>query len=282
MKVLPFTIPKLKRDLIILQRDEGASFYDLLHQHEEIQLSYIEEGEGTLVVGDTVGFYQPGDIIVLGADLPHVFRSNQNSKVGSKMLSIFFTKNSFGANFFEIEELKSLSSFFDRTENGFKIISNQKRIFASFETIFKATRLQRFILFFQLLGQINSAKFEVLSSFHSKKKYGDREGRRMSAVYDYTINHFQQPISLDEIAQEAAMTKNAFCKYFKKRTNKTYITFLNELRIEESCRLMNTGTELNIAEIAEKSGFRNISNFNRKFREIKNSTPREYKANLSL
>ena len=76
MKVLPFTIPKSKRDSLILQEDKGASFYELLHQHEEFQISYIKEGEGTLIVGDSVNFYSEGDIIVLGENIPHVFKSN--------------------------------------------------------------------------------------------------------------------------------------------------------------------------------------------------------------
>ncbi|WP_337994843.1 helix-turn-helix domain-containing protein [Polaribacter ponticola] len=73
------------------------------------------------------------------------------------------------------------------------------------------------------------------------------------------------------------MTKNAFCKYFKKRTNKTYISFLTELRIENACKLLNSNKDLSIAEIAFKSGFNNISNFNRKFKELKKVTPLKYR-----
>jgi len=73
------------------------------------------------------------------------------------------------------------------------------------------------------------------------------------------------------------MTKNAFCKYFKKRTNKTYVTFLNELRIEEACKLLQAKNEFTIAEIAEFTGFQNISNFNRKFKQLIKKTPKEYK-----
>ncbi|MCF6308445.1 MAG: AraC family transcriptional regulator [Flavobacteriaceae bacterium] len=94
------------------------------------------------------------------------------------------------------------------------------------------------------------------------------------------MSNFQKPITLDRISEEAAMTKNAFCKYFKKRTNKTYTTFLNELRIEKACSLLQTNTEHTIAEIAEKSGFQNISNFNRKFKLIKLVSPRVYKRNF--
>jgi AraC-like DNA-binding protein len=124
---------------------------------------------------------------------------------------------------------------------------------------------------------LKQSKVEPLSSFISDRKYSDNEGRRMSAVLEFTMNHFQKEITLDTISQEAAMTKNAFCKYFKKRTNKTYVTFLNELRIEEASKLLKAEKELSITQIAESCGFQNISNFNRKFRHIKGKTPRDFR-----
>jgi len=277
MKVLPFTIPKPKRDSLILQEDKGASFYASLHQHEELQISYIKQGEGTLLVGDTVSFYKAGDIIVLGENLPHVFKSDVVKSDVSIMLSIFFTKHSFGSTFFDTEELKSLRSFFKKAENGFKISNINSSISSPFEKLYAQSKLDRFITFFTLLKGINKQSYESLSSFVSTKKYNDAEGKRMSAVFEYTINNYQREISLAVIAREAAMTKNAFCKYFKKRTNKTYVTFLNELRIEEACKMLQTQQELSVAEVAESSGFQNISNFNRKFKGLKGKTPREYR-----
>ena len=89
----------------------------------------------------------------------------------------------------------------------------------------------------------------------------------------YSMEHFNEPISLEDISAVAAMTKNAFCKYFKKRTNKTYMQFLNELRVEQACKLLMNRTDLTIAEIAERCGFQNISNFNRQFKTVKKMTP---------
>jgi AraC-like DNA-binding protein len=196
------------------------------------------------------------------------------------MKSVFFTKATFGSDFFEIEELKPLQSFFKKAENGFKVISNKKNTHKIFDQLFIGSKLDRFILFFQLLKLLKQSKVEPLSSFISDKKYSDNEGRRMSAVLEFTMNHFQKEISLETISQEAAMTKNAFCKYFKKRTNKTYITFLNELRIEEASKLLQVEKDLSISEIAEACGFQNISNFNRKFRQIKGKTPRDFRKRL--
>jgi len=244
MKVLPFTIPKPKRDALILQEDKQASFYEFLHQHQEFQISLIEQGQGTLIVGDSIGFYNSGDVIVLAGKLPHVFKSNIELDHNSHMLSVFFTETSFGDGFFDTEELKSLISFFKKAENGFRVTSADKKITSIFQKLQKVSKLDRFILFIELLKRINNANYEALSSFISEKKYTDNEGQRMSAVFQYTMTHFREKISLEEIAREAAMTTNAFCKYFKKRTRKTYITFLNELRIEEACKLLREEAEM--------------------------------------
>ncbi|MBX2826783.1 MAG: AraC family transcriptional regulator [Flavobacteriaceae bacterium] len=280
MKVLPFTIVKSGKDTIFLQEDKADQFYGLLHQHEEFQISYVKEGKGSLIVGDSANRFEEGEIIVLGGNLPHVFKSAAKENKVCHMLSVFFTPDSFGEGFFGIEELKTLNSFFRKAENGFKISKPNQGIATVFEQLSNATKLERFLLFIQLLKLVNTGKYEVLSSFHhgdSATKYSDNEGQRMNAVFQYTMNHFREKITLDTVAQEAAMTPNAFCKYFKNRTRKTYVAFLNEIRIEEACKLLKDHPEMNIAEVAENSGYRNISNFNRTFKEQKDETPFQYR-----
>ena len=277
MKVLPFTITKTKRDALIFQEDRGRSFYAMLHQHEEIQISYIKEGEGTLIVGDTVNYFSEGDIVVLGEQIPHVFKSKSNQKNISQMFTIFFNRSSFGKNFFEIEELSSLDSFFRRSENGFRVNSNLNEIRSILEELKLSSKIDRFIRFFQLLSLINSSEYSTMSTFVFPKKYNDNEGKRMRVVFEYSINNLHEEIRLDTIAAKAAMTKNAFCKYFKKRTNKTYITFLNEIRIEEACKSLLSNEDISIAAVAESCGFKNMANFNRKFKQVKGMTPSDFK-----
>ena len=277
MKVLPFKIPKPNNDALIYQEDHQKIFYDKFHQHEEIQLSYIAEGEGTLVVGDTINDFKKDDVLVIGSYVPHVFKSDKGSKKKSLMLTLFFTKDSFGDAFFEIDDLKKLSPFFKRAEHGFKANSHKQKLMSHFLKLKTQSKFQRFVTFIKLLDILSKSKHQRLSSYKYDKHYSDTEGRRMSAVMEYTINNFQNTIYLDDIAKVAAMTKNAFCKYFKKRTNKTYIQFLNELRIEHAIKLLNQDKDSSIAEIAEKSGFSNISNFNRQFKKFKSQLPSELK-----
>lgn len=280
MKVLPFKITKPNNDALIYQEDRETVFYDKYHQHEEIQLSYIAEGQGTLVVGDTISDYKKGDILVIGAYVPHAFKSDQNTTQKSLMLSLFFTKDAFGESFFDIEELKKLHLFFKRAEHGFKVTSHKQKLYESFIKLKAKSKFERFLQLLYMLNILSKVKYQSLSSYKYDKQYSDTEGKRMRAVMEYTMNNFQKPIYLDHIAQVSAMTKNAFCKYFKKRTNKTYIQFLNELRIEHACKLLAQEKDMSIAEIAERSGFSNISNFNRQFKLYKLITPTAYEISL--
>ncbi|WP_372755770.1 helix-turn-helix transcriptional regulator [Mariniflexile sp.] len=277
MKVLPFKIPKPEHDGLIFQVDYTPLFYDKLHQHEEIQISYILQGEGTLVIGDSISHFKKDDVLIIGSHLPHVFKSDVNVTTVSHMLTVFFTKSSFGSHFFELAELNELQPFFKRAKHGFKATTHIKIIKELFLQLENASKFKRFLVLLELLQTASKSQYKSLSSFIYDKKYTDNEGYRMRNVFEFTMNNFDKEISLITIAQIANMTNNAFCKYFKKRTNKTYIQFLNELRIEHACKLLISNKDYSITQIAEASGFNNISNFNRQFKAIKKLNPSDFK-----
>jgi AraC-like DNA-binding protein len=277
MKVFPFKIPKPKEEALIYQEDREVVFYGKLHQHEEIQISYIANGEGNILVGDTITGYQKGNLIVLGSNLPHVFRSETNTDETSVMMSLFFTADSFGNNFFDLPEFKILESFFTDIKNGFKIDAISQKTVNQFKKLKKANEFDRFILFFKIIKSICLLEKKALSNFIYDKPFTDREGKRMQLVFDYVMTNYQRDISLEEIASLSNMTKNAFCRYFKLRTNKTFFQFLIDIRIERASKLLLKNRELSVIEIAELCGFNNISNFNRKFKELKHSSPLQYR-----
>ncbi|WP_147676640.1 AraC family transcriptional regulator [Algibacter pacificus] len=277
MRALPFKIPKPNQDALIYQVDLEVAFYDKLHQHEEIQVSLIVEGEGALIVGDSINYYTKNDVVVIGSNIPHLFKSDTTRSDSSKMITLFFTKSSFGKDFFELEELKKLDPFFKSAKHGFKVTSNLNPIKDCFFRLEHADKLDRFLILLEVLKLCAISTHKGLSSFISNKKYTDNEGNRMRNIFEYTINNYSKEVSLKTIAEVANMTKNAFCKYFKKRTNKTYFQFLNELRIENSCKHLLEDKDTSITEIAEKVGFNNMSNFNRQFKTIKKMSPSEFR-----
>jgi len=280
MKVLPFKIPKSSTDTLIIEEDIGHMFYDKLHQHEEVQLSYIVSGKGTFIVGDTIKNYETNDILIFGSNVPHVLKSDVESNVSSHMISVFFTLNSFGVEFFDLPEFQKAKNFISKAELGLKLKDIDLK--EKFTAIAKESKLKRFMLFLEILDKMMQSDLETVASFSTKKVYTDNEGKRMSAIFDLALNNYHKDISLDEVAEVAIMTPNAFCRYFKQRTNKTFIQFLTEIRIEKSCKLLSKNNEFSIAEIAYQCGFKNISNYNRKFKSTKNSTPTDYRKRMSL
>lgn len=277
MKVLPFKIPKPEKGSLYIQVDVGKTFYDKLHQHQEFQISCIVEGEGTYIIGDCVGAFKPNDIFVLGENLPHVFKNDLTVKKEAAMISLFFSKHAYGTGFFEFPEFEHLHKIFSAASLGFKVLSNKKELSKLLKGIIKAPKFRQFTSFLEILNLIASAEIITLSSLINLKKYDGNEGKRMSAIFKYTMDNFQKEISLQEIAAVANMTSNAFCRYFKQRTSKTFVNFLIDIRIGHACQLLTRNNDLNITEISYKSGFNNLANFNRKFRAIKGVTPSEYR-----
>lgn len=277
MKILPFKIPKPKNEALVYQIDREQVFYDQLHQHGEIQISYVEKGAGSLIVGDSINEYKAGDILVIGSFIPHVFRSDTRIKEESLMHTLFFDQDSFGKDFFRLTDLSSIQNFFDKSEFGILIHSRKRNIIPLFHALSHQNKVEQIASLLMIINQINKSKTTPLSSFVYRKSYTDDEGKRMSKVYDYVMEHYQDPITLDEIAEKANMSKNAFCRYFKKRTNKTFFQFLIEIRIENACKLILKNPELSISVIAEQCGFNNIANFNRKFKAFKQCTPTQYR-----
>ncbi|WP_062054612.1 AraC family transcriptional regulator [Aquimarina longa] len=282
MKILPFTIPKIDTDTLIIQEDKGASFYNIFHQHEEIQMSLILSGEGSLIVGDTITNYKADDILVFGSQLPHVLQS-ASSVEDSHMISIFFTKKSFGDDFFKLREFSHLSNFFDAISYGVKVILEKEALKKEFLKIQKTkNRLERFIIFLQILRLFYVAEVRTLSSSIVKKKYTDSDGKRIADVFQFVMNNFHTDITLQEASNIASMTPNAFCRYFKQHTNKTFFQFLTEIRIENSCRILSKKPDASISEASYASGFKNVSNFNRKFKSLKGVTPSQYRKDLYI
>ena len=276
MKVFPFKIPKPENETLVVQEDHVPVLYDKLHQHQEIQISLIKKGEGSFIIGDHVGEFGEGDIFIIGENLPHVFH---NDPIDGKvhMVSLFFMKSSYGNDFFKLPEFKSLDSLFQLSAQGIQLDGPSDSLIRLIEKLTILTKLDRFISFMEILKAISKERFNTLSSAIHNKSYGEEEGKRMRDIFEFSLDNYHQNISLEQVASVANMTPNAFCRYFKQRTNKTYMNFLLDIRIGNACKLLTKKTDLSIAEISYKSGFNNLTNFNRKFKFIKGITPSEFR-----
>jgi len=276
MKVQPFQILKPLNENLLVQVDKSKTFYNQLHQHNEIQLSLILKGNGKLIIGDSIHQFKDGDFFALGANSPHVFKSD-NTIAQVHMISLFFTDKTFGDDFFQLSDLEETRAFFDSVKDGFQVLSGIEAIHQLMLQLPHDTKLSKLIAFFTLLKLLIATDKKPLTSFVYPKETGTVAGERMQIIFDYVLHNFQKEIKLHTIAGLIYMTPNAFCKFFKQRTNKTFFQFLIELRIEHSCQLLQRKRDLAIAEISEASGFKSISNFNRKFKLLKGIIPSQYR-----
>ncbi len=288
MKALPFKIPKTEQTSFHTQIDLEAYFYDTLHQHPEIQVTLIEESHGTLIYGDYLGSFQPGDVFVIGPNAPHVFRNDSsyyksNSQVHAKALTFFFDRDTLGAPFLELPEAKDLVNFIDQSGRGLKLTGEGlEPLRQSIRSLFNQVGLDRIISLIEVLKQLSlSEDFEFLSGHLQTKKMSELEGKRLNDIFNFTMQAYDRPIQLGEVAEVANMTSTAFCRYFKQHTRKTYLDFLNEYRIGQACKLL-AEKDKPIAQIAFDCGFNNLSNFNRKFKVVMSMTPREFVTSRKL
>ncbi|MGJ8735688.1 AraC family transcriptional regulator [Zobellia laminariae] len=278
MKVHPFQIPKPLHQNLIVQVDREMVFYDKLHQHAEIQLTLIVKAKGKLIVGDSIHPFEDGDFFVIGPHSPHLFKNDSTDEIAHR-ISLFFTETTFGESFFELPDLEELHPLFNVSKEGFQVLGDTKDIQNAMKQLPNLQKLERFICFFNLLKNLCYADKKTLTNFVSSKKMGSSQGERMQTIFDYVVTHFQNEINLDTVSSKVHMTPNAFCKFFKQHTNKTFFQFLIELRIEHACQLLNRADDQNsILEISEQSGFSSISNFNRQFKKLKGVIPSRFAA----
>lgn len=280
MKVVPFQIPKNTEEAFRVQVDDMPHLYNHLHQHPEIQLTVIKESHGTLIAGDYVGHFHAGDVFVIGSNQPHVFRNDEKffrKKSKAVAITIFFDETTLGEKFWQLQETKSLQQFFRNSTGGFRITGKKRRMLAErLMNITNAESLERLIIFLEIIKDLNTRKeMQPLSKPVIQRNIKTYDGNRLNKILEFTFKEFQRTITLNEIAALANLTPEAFCKYFKTRTRKTYVSFLNEIRINHACRLLNE--EKAVADICYDSGFTNLSNFNRIFRRIKKMSPGEWR-----
>ena len=278
MKVYPFKIQKESQQSILVQYDEGIRFYDRLHQHQDMQLSFIVKGQGTYIIGDALGEFKSGNFFLIGTNLPHIFKIAPQNLAPVKMISIFFTEKSLGQGFFDLPELWQIKKMLNDSYLGLKVTHNSF-LENAFSHIKNKASFVNILNFLEVLKSFYLANYTLLASVNAKTILSETEGKRMDKVYQFVLENFKNKITLAQMSDIAAMSKPAFCRYFKQHTNKTFVTFLNELRIGEACRQLQK-TKASIQSIAYSCGFNNLTNFNRTFKLIKKLSPSEYRKKI--
>jgi len=284
MKVLQFTIPVAHDKSVIVEQVDLPYHYPYLHRHQEIQITWIQQGEGTLIAGNNMHSYTSGEIYLLGANLPHLFKSNPeyfspDSGRSIKAFTLFFNPDGVLSALFDLPEMKTFKMFLQQHQQGFKIPESYFKQVSDFMSNIKGTSgLDMLMQFFHLLNSLIAinVKLEPLSSYGDLPTITESEGIRIGNIYNFIIQNHNKDITLEDVANAACMTPESFCRYFKKHTQHTFISFLNEIRINEACKKLTANKFESVSMVAYKCGFKSITNFNRVFKCLTGTSPREY------
>lgn len=283
MKVVQFTIPRVEGHSIHVQEDHLPYFYEHLHRHNEAQVTHIIKGEGTLLAGNMMHPFGPGDVFIIGANQPHVFKCDsryfiKESNLQTHSRSIYFNPAGFLTTLLEFPEMSTIQKFIHSIIHGMQASKeNQIALAENIKNVVHNTLGYRLSAFIEMLQTMSTLKdWKYLSNQSFEHPITDYEGLRMNDIYQYTMANYSEEISLEEIASIIHLTPQSFCRYFKKHTLKTYTSFLNEVRINEACKKFMTNDFTSISAIAYQTGFNNVSTFNRVFKSIVGKPPRDY------
>ncbi|HZF63279.1 MAG TPA: AraC family transcriptional regulator [Chitinophagaceae bacterium] len=251
------------------------------HYHPEIELIFFIEGKTTGVVGDGFHEFEEGELVLLGANFPHVLQkhtafANQHPKAKPFGLIIQFTEDFLGKDFILKPELQPVKQLLKRAERGIifgkRIVEKLQPLLVNMVHLNESRKLISLLDLLTTLAETKNYRL-LTSKDYAYDHTVDEE--RMKSIHQYIYEHFKDNISIPQIASIANMTETSFCRYFKSRTLKTFTRFLNEVRIAYACRLL-TNVMYTVTDVCFESGFNNLSYFNRQFKTHTGMSPQQY------
>lgn len=253
----------------------------VFHVHPELELTYVESSFGVRFVGDNIGEFKPNDLVLIGSMLPHhYYNAPQDSRgaTWSRLKVIKMREDFAGRELFDLEEFNDVRRML--TASGAGIVFGEADARACRELIYRvfdAEGARRVILLLELLSQLAATDYTQLSTRLPKPQAAPSD-ERMARVLAFIHSRLDgnEVLNLTETARVACMTPQAFSHYFHRHARKTFISYVTELRIGRACGLL-VNSDRTVMDIALATGFRNLSNFNRHFARLKQSTPREYR-----
>ena len=252
----------------------------LWHYHPEIELVYINGGSGKRQVGSHVSYYNDGDLILIGSNLPHCGFTNEQT--GNTNETVIQMKPDFlGNDFFDISEMKNIRNLFDQAKAGIAFGGETKKIIGhKIEGMDVQSQLEKLLSLLAILNELElSEEFKVLNAEGFSMEMQMQDNDRINTVFNHVKDHFQEAITLEEVAVLVSMTVPSFCRYFKKITNKTFTKFVNDYRLVHASKLL-AEKPISITEICYESGFNNFSYFNKSFKEFTGKSASQYRQEL--
>lgn len=275
------SIDAFEQSSFTIRAFEETSFRSPYHYHPEYEITLITKGKGKRYVGNHTENFSEGDLVLLGPNLPHCWKSEplKKGQINAKSIVIQFNEDFLGKDFFNSVEFGTIRTLLDRSERG--IVFNKSAVPALAKKIHKLLAEEmganRVILLLDLLYTLSLNKeFCILNGITVASVQNGMDFDRINIVFNYIKNNFIKNVCLNEVANLACMTPNAFCKYFKKVTNKTFTEVVIEYRLNYATTLL-INTDKSITQICFDCGFNDLAHFIRMFKIKTKTTPLQFK-----
>ncbi len=269
--------------IFVTRRLEEKHFDPVWHAHSEYQLFVVLEGTGTRFIGDSIKSFGPGELILTGPHLPHVWRSDEiyferHSECRTSGIVIYLNENFLGEHFLEKDEMMVLRKLFNKSMRGLQFYGASKtQAIEMMKELVHMEGIRSVIHLLQILEILAGTKeYHYISTKAYEDAFDQHETDRLNKVYEYAFQNFRKKVSLEDLAELLHMTPTSFSRYFTMKNNKPFSRFISEIRIKHACKML-TETDESIAQICYDCGFNTLSNFNKQFKEIMLKKPTQYK-----
>lgn len=268
----------------IVRKFEQAYFTSGYHFHPEFELTYIVKGQGRRFVGNHIASYTQNDLVLLGENLPHCWKSadTESHTIHAVSIVLQFRRDFLGKEFFRLPEMKSIDSLLTASKNGIKFSEATAQEVAPLMIALKAesNAVRRVGRILDLLDRLSrDTEFVILENGNIYEHINLVQREKINRIQAFIVDHFQENIGIEEAAALINMTAFGFCKYFKGVTRRTFMETVINYRIEYAINQL-LRTDHSITEIAFESGFNDLSNFFKTFQRKKNMSPLQYRKSL--
>lgn len=259
--------------------NSGIAFW---HFHPEIELVYVNKGKGKRHIGNHLSYFNNSQLILIGSNLPHYGFTDRFTTSGTETI-VQFKSDFLGKAFFDVLEMNTISALFNKAKKGILYSPETKRIVGpKIESLLDLQGFDRIIKLLEVLNDLSKAEdYTLLNVDGFAFETKPQDSAKIDIIFKHINNNFQNPISLDEIAEKVSMTVPAFCRYFKKSTGKTFTKLVNEYRVVHATKLL-LESQSSITDVCYESGFNNFSHFNKLFKEITGKSASKYRSEMKL
>ena len=280
MIIKQLSVPQSTDQSFQMRRDYYPKHQSIWHYHEEVELVYVQKGSGTIFIGDRIKNFQPGNVILIPPFIPHYWffdESESNSSEEPIDCLVIHFKKDFGIyRFLQAPEMNAIKLLLDKNRGLFMQDDSSRTVQGQLESCLQSEGLKKFIILLETLTALPDLESEELTSENYNILNHSEDQNRMNNLMLYIRENYKQKILLNDLAQVAGMVENSFCRYFKQKTGKTPLQFVNEIRIAHACHELRNG-KMTLKEICYDSGFNNFVSFHKVFKTITGTTPLQFK-----